>query len=159
MGVSKNFVVKNGIEVATELLYSDVPTSNIGIGTTVPTRKLDVNGDFNVVDDTRIGGIGTVEGKFGVGVGDTALYVDTGTERIGINTTVPEYNLDVSGDVGISSHLKVGGITTSYGLRVDGDTTINDFKAVGVSTIQNVRIEAGFTTVTYSEAELSLIHI
>jgi hypothetical protein len=153
MGVSKNFVVKNGIEVATELLYSDVPTSNIGIGTTVPTRKLDVNGNFNVVTHARVGGISTVEGKFGVGVGDTALYVDTGTERIGINTSVPGYNLDVIGDVGISSHLKVGGITTSYGLRVDGDTTINDFKAVGVSTITNVRIEAGFTTVTYSEAE------
>ena len=148
MGVAKNFVVKNGIEVSTDLLFSDVPSNNVGIGTTIPTRKLDVNGNFNVVDDTRIGGIGTVEGKFGVGVDNSALYVDTGTERVGINTTVPDYNLEIIGDVGVSSHLSVGGITTTPILHVTGLTSSVHMNVTGVTTIADVRIEAGFTTVS-----------
>ena len=153
MGLEKNFVVKKGIEVATDLLFADTPTNRVGVGTTQPSRKLDVNGDFQAVGDSTIIGISTVHGVLDIGVGGTALRVNTGTKRIGINTDIPGYNLDVVGDVGLSTNLNVGGITTSSIVHVTGVTSTTDLNVLGVGTISDVRIEAGFTTVTYSEAQ------
>ena len=34
MGVDKNFVVKNGLEVSENLIYADADTQKVGIGTT-----------------------------------------------------------------------------------------------------------------------------
>ena len=42
MAVNKNFVVKNGIEVATNLIYTTSTLSKVGIGSTIPTSTLDV---------------------------------------------------------------------------------------------------------------------
>ena len=133
MGLDKNFVVRNGLEIASELIFADSVVNKTGIGTTTPGAKLDVNGTFNVVEDARIGGITTVEGKFGVGYGDTAFQVNPGSGRIGINTAVPEYNLDVTGNAGISSHLNVGGITTSGILHVTGLTSSVHLNVTGVN--------------------------
>lgn len=44
MGINKNFVVKNGIEVNDNLIYGDPDTSKVGIGTRTPTTTLDVAG-------------------------------------------------------------------------------------------------------------------
>jgi len=38
----KNFVVKNGIEIATDLIYATNDSDKVGFGTTVPTSKVDV---------------------------------------------------------------------------------------------------------------------
>ena len=44
MAVQKNFVVKNGLEVDTNLIVADAQTNKVGIGTTVPLYTLHVNG-------------------------------------------------------------------------------------------------------------------
>jgi hypothetical protein len=103
---------------------------NVGIGTTNPQRKLDVNGDFRVTNgssfvDVGIGGIIIVHGKLGVG------------------TTTPQRSLDINGDFRVSngssivdvgvngiiiSGLNVGIGTTSpqSRLHVDGDLRVTN---------------------------------
>ena len=36
MAINKNFVIKNGVEVSTDLIIGDADTNKVGIGTTVP---------------------------------------------------------------------------------------------------------------------------
>ncbi len=44
MAVQKNFVIKNGLEVDTNLIVADPQANRVGIGTTVPLYTLHVNG-------------------------------------------------------------------------------------------------------------------
>ena len=44
MAVNKNFVVKNGIEVAEDLIFANSDLGKVGIGSTIPTTTLDVKG-------------------------------------------------------------------------------------------------------------------
>ena len=39
MAVNKNFVVKNGIEVITDLIFADSDLDKVGIGSTIPTHS------------------------------------------------------------------------------------------------------------------------
>ena len=48
MAVNKNFVVKNGLEVAENLIFAD--SDKVGIGSTAPLAKLDVKGNINATD-------------------------------------------------------------------------------------------------------------
>ena len=45
MGINKNFVVRNGLEVAEELLYADDNLNRVGINTAKPEFPLEVRGD------------------------------------------------------------------------------------------------------------------
>ena len=45
MAINKNFVIRNGLEVATNLFVANDVTNKIGIGTTNPLYQLDVKGD------------------------------------------------------------------------------------------------------------------
>ena len=44
MAVNKNFVIKNGIEVAENLIFGTSDLEKVGIGSTVPRMTLDVRG-------------------------------------------------------------------------------------------------------------------
>jgi hypothetical protein len=46
MAINKNFVVKNGLEVADNLLFAN--NNKVGIGTTIPDYTLDVKGDVSL---------------------------------------------------------------------------------------------------------------
>ena len=48
--VNKNFVVKNGLEVDTDLIFADASTDKVGIGSTIPSTQLDVKGGIAVTD-------------------------------------------------------------------------------------------------------------
>lgn len=50
MGISKNFVVRNGLEVADNLLYASDETNRVGINTAIPEYE------FEVIGDTRLDG-------------------------------------------------------------------------------------------------------
>jgi len=72
MAVNKNFVVKNGLEVNTNLLVADLDTQTVGIGTTIAPHELHVVGGIGVTNlnvtgvatiaNLRIGGISTFVG-------------------------------------------------------------------------------------------------
>jgi hypothetical protein len=43
MSINKNFVVKNGFEVSTDLILANADTRKVGIGTTAPQYTLHVS--------------------------------------------------------------------------------------------------------------------
>ena len=47
MAINKNFVVRNGLEVANNLIIADDVKNKVGIGTTNPLFELDVRGDVS----------------------------------------------------------------------------------------------------------------
>jgi hypothetical protein len=59
MGYNKNFVVKNGLEVGTNLIVADPTTLSVGIGTTVPKYTLHTLGGIGATFAT-ITGVGTI---------------------------------------------------------------------------------------------------
>ena len=59
MAVNKNFVVKNGLEVDTNLLVANAATNKVGIATTNPRVELDVRGGI-AATDISISGVGTI---------------------------------------------------------------------------------------------------
>lgn len=81
MGLNKNFVVKNGIEVNENLIYADPETNKVGIGKTNPSYTLDVVGEAraNILGSTEkliVNGLLEANGD----AGDTGEYlVSTGT--------------------------------------------------------------------------------
>jgi hypothetical protein len=59
MGFNKNFIVKNGLEVATNLIVADATNLRVGIGTTVPQYTLHTLGGIGATFAT-ITGVGTI---------------------------------------------------------------------------------------------------
>lgn len=103
MSVQKNFVVKNGLEVSTDLILANATLNNVGIGSTTPRVKLDVRGGI-AATDLNVSGITTVQSlviagtlKAGsTGVGTTGQYLrstQTGVEWVNFPTlrTIQSY--------------------------------------------------------------------
>ena len=109
MGFNKSFVVKNGIEVSTDLLVGQATLNNVGVGTTLPSTKLDVQGSFQASGTGRISGISTAESTFNVGVAGTYLHVDTVDGQIGILTNVTTHDLTVVGHSTVTGNVHITG--------------------------------------------------
>jgi len=101
MAVDKSFVVKNGLEVNSDLIVADASSKKVGIASTAPRFTLDVRGGIAATDIT---------------IDDTA--------------TIATLNVSSAGDVNLTN-LKVTGFSTLGGLTVDqltvtGFTTFTD---------------------------------
>ena len=101
-------------------------TGNVGIGTTTPAYKLDVDGDINMSTGSnfRINGVVQTFGGGGGGssvwsevnsFGMTNTYYTSG--NVGIGSTPSIYRLDVNGDINMSSgsSLRINGVAQSFG--------------------------------------------
>ncbi|MFH1680773.1 MAG: hypothetical protein ABIH26_09020 [Candidatus Eisenbacteria bacterium] len=103
--------------VAGSDMYSTV-SGNVGIGTSSPTKKLDVVGGMGVG-----GGIYARDGN-GVGFRDDGgvlgVWVEDGGQ-VGIGTAAPEKKLDVNGDLVVQHNLYVGSQSAA-----DSDTLFMD---------------------------------
>jgi hypothetical protein len=60
MSINKNFVVKNGLEVDTNLIVANADTNKVGIATTNPDYTLHVNGGIGVTN-LSVTGIATIK--------------------------------------------------------------------------------------------------
>ena len=74
MGINKNFVVRNGLEVANTLLYANDETNRIGINSGTPEHTLDVIGDAAIdgalFSPVSLGGTSGVTGQYLQSTGD-----------------------------------------------------------------------------------------
>ena len=151
MAVNKNFVVKNGLEVNSDLIVADSNTKNVGIGSTIPGYTLEVVGGIGVTN-IYSSGITTIKDKLRVGTAGTVLSVLEQGGFVGVGTTNPVYALDVRtstgattgttvlyvlGDAEITGNLDVGGDivydeVTGRNLYISGLSTF-----VGVSTFES----------------------
>jgi len=151
MAVNKNFVVKNGLEVSTDLILANADTNKVGIATTTPNYTLHVNGGIGATD-SYVSGISTVVENFHVGTGGTVFSVDaiTGIGSVGVGTASPAFLLDVRSPVST-------GQTALYvygDMRVTGDINLDDI-TLDDASIQNLTITdtlavAGVTTLASS---------
>lgn len=55
MALSKNFIVKNGLEVAKNLIYADSSLNYVGIGTTIPEYSFEVINDIGLNNRFYVG--------------------------------------------------------------------------------------------------------
>jgi len=93
MAVNKNFVVKNGLEVKSNLLVADEATNSVGIGTSVIEHKLHVQGGVGATT-LQISGIGTID----VAIGGTARFNQL-FSPVGVVTHLAGTNINASGIV------------------------------------------------------------
>jgi len=154
MAVNQNFVVRNGLEVNESLIHADSTTSKVGIGSTQPTTKLEIQGDLKVVGLATVTGVTSftsdvnIDGNFNV-AGITTLG-DIGLSNITISgfSTFTQ-SADFNSDVDIDGHteldnLNVSGVSTfastvniNSDIDVDGHTELDNLNVSGLSTFQS----------------------
>ena len=158
MAVDKNFVVKNGIEVNSNLIFADANTKSVGIGSTGPRFTLDVRGGIAATDG-HFSGIITAQN---INVANYGILNGTGANVSGIATFtggISANQLSVSGLSTLthleSTNIRVSGITTlptadittlsnypnfTGGLSVVGVVTATAVNTSGVSTLPTANI-------------------
>ena len=119
MAVDKSFVVKNGLEVNSDLIVADANNKKVGIASTGPRSTLDVRGGI-AATDLNITGVATIAN----------LEVADGDVNLG--------NLKVTGFStlgGISvDQLRVSGVATFADLSYD-EITGRNINITGIATI------------------------
>ena len=133
MAINKNFVVKNGLEVSTNLIFADANANKIGIGSTGPRTTLDVRGGIAATDINIVGvaTISTLDGTNANLVGFTTLNA---LETTHLNVTGVSTFSDISLDEITARNLYVSGIATiSTGIVTDLSGTNLNYS--GISTL------------------------
>ena len=160
MAVNKNFVVKNGLEVNTNLILADAATDKVGIGTTVPGYTLDVAGGIGATS-VYAAGFSTFIGDVKIGSAQTTLTAIGNS--VGVGTDTPSFLLDVRSAVstGATSLYIKGDARITGKLDVAGDITYDEVTGrnlyitglstfVGLSSAQDVRVGAALSVVGVS---------
>ena len=149
MAVNKNFVVKNGLEVNTNLIVADTDAQKVGIGTTISRYLLHVNEGTGIgASSVYVTGISTVAQEFNVGLGGsifTVLGNAEGTagigQSVGVGTAEPAYLLDVRSPVSTGqTALYVKGDARFTGDVDLDDLRLDQLQVSGISTF------VGFST-------------
>jgi hypothetical protein len=112
---NKNFVVKHGLEVDTNLIFADQGTNKVGIATTVANYTLHVNGGIGATT-ALITGITTtnnlvIQGslKVNTSTGSTGNYlVSTGVGVTWISPRVSNVFTATSGQTTFSTNYNIG---------------------------------------------------
>ena len=143
MAINKNFVVKNGIEVNTNLIVADTDSNKVGIGTTVPEYTLHVFEGAGIgVTNITVTGISTNLDELNVGVGGTTLTAISNATlgiggSVGVGTDAPGYLLEVHSPVstGQTALYVKGDMRVTGDINID-DISIGDINVSGISTFE-----------------------
>jgi hypothetical protein len=172
MAVNKNFVVKNGLEVNTNLILADANINKVGIGSTAPRFELDVAGGIGATD-LYVSGVGTFLNKLNVGTNGSTFTVLGVGGSVGIGTALPRYLLDirspvstgqtslyVKGDVQITGDLSVDDISLDQAsinyLNVTGFATVSKLGVSDLTTSTNLIISGISTFNSYVDVNSNL---
>jgi hypothetical protein len=132
MSINKNFVVRHGFEVSTDLILADADTRSVGVGTTSPQYTLEVVGGIGA-EDIFISGVGTFSTLDGDDIYLNNAYINSGiitslTSNDGIIDFLSGTNLNYTG---ISSfgdikgvNQEIIGIATFNSLQIDGNLSV-----------------------------------
>ena len=157
MAINKNFVVKNGLEVSTELIFADADTRRVGIQNTQPQHTLHVFGGIGATNLT-VSGVSTFSKPVGFGSDVNIVGISTITGHVSIGKTA----LLVVGDLDVTGNIKGGGVLDNItNLSVSGITTTNEIYAaggniqVGLLTVTGDANLTGVTTITNLQAGLA----
>ena len=129
MAVDKSFVVKNGLEVNSDLIVADASSKKVGIASTGPRSTLDVRGGI-AATDINITGIATIA-NLEVAAGD----VNLGNLKVTGFSTLGGLSVD---------QLKVTGFTTFADLSYD-EITGRNLNLTGIATIPTLTGYPNFT--------------
>jgi hypothetical protein len=178
MSINKNFIVKNGLEVGSNLIVADETSGKVGVGTTPTSFTLEVKGGVGATDlvvtgvttlsSLNVTGIATFGSAVITNVNSsgiiTAAQFSTGSSGIGINTNTisgPEEIIIDPAVVGDETGtLKVkGNLTVEGGQVFVNNLDITD-KTIGiaytVSPDDSTADQAGF--VVYGTTDKSFLY-
>ncbi len=145
MAVNKNFVVKNGLEVGTDLILANTTNSRVGIGTSLPTDTLHVNGGIAGTDFviSGIATIPTLNSTTGTITNLSATTISMGSTAI-VNSARQLQNiasLDATTTATIESAIEAGP-NTFANLNITGVSTF-----VGLATFgSGLEVQSGVST-------------
>ena len=150
--INKSFVIKNGLEISTDLIIANATTRKVGIGTTVPQYTLHVNGGIGATD-AYVSGIATVSNQLRVGTGGTVFTVLGVGNSIGVGTANPAFLLDVRSPVSTGqTALYVQG-----DVRITGDLVVEDDLVLDEVTTRNITVSNQATTLNLSATGIGTI--
>ena len=148
MAVNKNFVIKNGVEVAENLIFASSDLEKVGIGSTVPNDTLDVRGGI-AATNFYAAGVVTSTDNFYVGASGTVFTALTGFGSVGVGTANPIFPLDIrsSASTGTTAlyvygDMRLTGDITADDISID-DVNATDLNVSGLSTLTGNVVLAG----------------
>jgi hypothetical protein len=140
---NQNFRVKNGLDVGVNgNIISTLSNGRVGIGSTIPTARLDILEDLFVGTDARIVGILTV--------GSSSLTLDGDQNQVQVGTA-----LTLGHTIGLQYHtqnlhasgFEVNNVNVGVALTVVGPTNLNDLTVTGATNLSG---ETNFTNISVS---------
>jgi hypothetical protein len=141
MAINKAFVVKNGFEASTDLIVADAFTRRVGVGTTVATHTLHVNGGIGATT-LVVSGIGTFTNELNVGSNGSVLTALGIGGSVGIGSTLPSFLLDVRAPVSTGqTALYVFGDVEITGITKANAVDFANLIVSGIATFNNVTLE------------------
>ena len=145
MAINKNFVIKNGVQVATDLIVGDSTAKKVGIGTTIAGYTLHVaatnaggRGGIGATDAV-ITGVGTIKDLLVTGYSgfssDVSVSGIVSAQSFGIGTTeIIDRGMRLSGIASLDATTTA---TIEEAIRV-GPNSFSDLKVSGISTFVGI---------------------
>jgi len=129
MAIQKNFVIKNGLEVDSNLIVADAQTNKVGIGTAVPQYTLHVNGGIGATS-LNVTNTSTVNNLAVTGISTINNLVVNGTISIG-NSTGTQNQYLVSTGTGVTWRTRGDIRKTTAFTATNGQTSFNVSYSIG----------------------------
>ena len=149
MAVDKNFVVKNGIEVNSNLIIADANTKKVGIGSTGPRTTLDVRGGIAATDG-NFSGIITALNLNVTGIITSSAFSGDGSGLTGVASTD---NIQTATPANFLNDVSIAGSVTSAntfygdGSGLTGLAVTTNLLVVGRSSNTTIAVTGGSFTI------------